>query len=912
VSDDSGEPAGRQTGARPAPKATGYDAFISYSQRADKAIAQALRSVIQTIGKPWWKVRSLNVFLDAASLSAAPGLWDSIAGKLDRSRYLILLASPEAAKSAWVDREVAHFLREGGQGISHLLIGLTGGELAWNAAGGDFAWDEATPLPPSLRGRFREEPLWVDLRPFRAEPARANKSDQAFLHAALDLAATVKDVEKADLYSDELRQQRRSLRVAYGAAGLVAVLGAGAAAGAWIAVQRAAEATRNFGIARETVDNVVTGIVQDLRDVQGVRVESVQKILTTTQGALDRLFEIAPDDPAVRASRAATLIEIGDTYVAKGDNAGALKVYSDSLALRRELAAGGSNPAEAVDLAVSLARVGYARLNKGELGAAAAALDESIAILRKVTAGAPGAADWQNELAWTVMKKGDVLSAGGDVSAAVALFEEAATIWRQGLPDRPRWRRNLAVLLVNMANARIVLADAAGAAAAFDEALALRRAIFADDRSSGAAEYLVAVTLVDIANFRTSGGDDTAARAAFVEGEAILRRLVETDRGNSDWSNSLATALLRRGILERGEGHSEEARDAFAEAERIYRRLADNDPEKVLWRQNLASVLNRLGYVKLAAGAYDEAVKVFREGAELWRKIVAESDGGGRARFELAGAQISLCEGLNKAEGLAAARPSCEEGLAAYRALVAGQPANRGWMFGLAKALEIYGVLTLAARDYGKAASTFAESSTLFERLVELDRSNVEWASWLAATYADSGDVAYAQEDYATALKRFEESLAIRRETVVRAPKKEWIRRNLAVNLERVAKTRRRLADTAGAVAAYREAVALREAFTEEGNVDRVLELAYARWNLQALLTDDEERVELINDVANALGLLDEDGKLNPDDRGLLRDAIAERDRILARLDGTTKDKPPADFSAGAASPAPDPGDSDD
>ena len=143
VAGGAGNTAGARTG--------GYDAFISYSQRGDKAIAQALRAVIQTIGKPWWQVRSLSVFLDAASLSAAPGLWESIAGKLDRSRYLILLASPEAAKSVWVDREVAHFLA--GAGAPRLLIGLTDGALAWDAAKGDFEVELPTELSPVFRVR---------------------------------------------------------------------------------------------------------------------------------------------------------------------------------------------------------------------------------------------------------------------------------------------------------------------------------------------------------------------------------------------------------------------------------------------------------------------------------------------------------------------------------------------------------------------------------------------------------------------------------------------------------------------------------------------------------------------------------------------------------------------------------------
>src|SRR5690606_32399050 len=118
-----------------------------------------------------------------------------------------LLASPEAAASKWVDREVAYFV--GRNGPDRLLIALTAGELSWDEAIGDFRPDAALPLPPFLHGRFREEPLWVDLRPFRRDPAAATKGNQAFLHAALDLAATIRGVEKADLYSDEVRRQRR-------------------------------------------------------------------------------------------------------------------------------------------------------------------------------------------------------------------------------------------------------------------------------------------------------------------------------------------------------------------------------------------------------------------------------------------------------------------------------------------------------------------------------------------------------------------------------------------------------------------------------------------------------------------------------------------------------------------------------
>ena len=82
-----------------------------------------------------------------------------------QSRFLILLASPEAAASPWVNKEVAYWLDH--KGADTLLIALTDGELAWDNAVGDFVWREGMPLPPVLTGRFATEPKWVDLRAYR-------------------------------------------------------------------------------------------------------------------------------------------------------------------------------------------------------------------------------------------------------------------------------------------------------------------------------------------------------------------------------------------------------------------------------------------------------------------------------------------------------------------------------------------------------------------------------------------------------------------------------------------------------------------------------------------------------------------------------------------------------------------------
>src|SRR5215468_7575774 len=138
-----------------------YDAFISYSHAKDKPIAAALQRAVQTLGKPWYKRRALRVFRDDTSLSATPHLWPTIEQALDESRYLILLASPEAAASHWVGKEVAYWLEA--RSADTLLIAITDGALIWDSAANDFAWDKSPPLPPALKGKFAAEPKWVDL-----------------------------------------------------------------------------------------------------------------------------------------------------------------------------------------------------------------------------------------------------------------------------------------------------------------------------------------------------------------------------------------------------------------------------------------------------------------------------------------------------------------------------------------------------------------------------------------------------------------------------------------------------------------------------------------------------------------------------------------------------------------------------
>lgn len=112
---------------------THFDAFISYRHDSrDIAIARRLQFVLEHYHIPS-KIRKLtgrkhmgHVFVDNSELSAGESLVKSINEALLNADYLIVICSPEAKASEWVNREITQFLET--HDHSHILAVLSDGE----------------------------------------------------------------------------------------------------------------------------------------------------------------------------------------------------------------------------------------------------------------------------------------------------------------------------------------------------------------------------------------------------------------------------------------------------------------------------------------------------------------------------------------------------------------------------------------------------------------------------------------------------------------------------------------------------------------------------------------------------------------------------------------------------------------
>ena len=219
--------------------ATRYNAFLSYSHAADGRLAPSLQTGLQQFTKPWYRFKALNVFRDQTNLSINPSLWSSITSALDQAEFFILLASPEAATSKWVTREVAHWNNK--ENAKPVLLVLTDGNLQWDSDRPGFNKEKSNALPEILLEAYREQPLFLDLR-WAKNSEQLSLSHPRFRDAIAKISATLHDKPVDELIGEEIRQHRRTRRLAWSAAALLATLTIFSAGTAWFANERRIEA----------------------------------------------------------------------------------------------------------------------------------------------------------------------------------------------------------------------------------------------------------------------------------------------------------------------------------------------------------------------------------------------------------------------------------------------------------------------------------------------------------------------------------------------------------------------------------------------------------------------------------------------------------------------------------------------
>jgi WD40 repeat protein len=227
----------------------GFGAFISYSGQEDRALITKLQNGIEKLAKRWYRPPITKVFVDKTSIAAGTRLWSRIEYGLTRSRWLILMASPEAAQSWWVDREVEWWLTH--RSLDNVIIVHTAGDLSWDRDAADFS-ATSTAIPPCLRGKFDDEPVWTTV-------LRSDRSPNVE-GAVLSIASAVRQTPIHELSSQAYREHRRTLRWAGSAIGTLSLLLVAALVLSIVAVvqKRHADAQARIALSRQLASTSTT------------------------------------------------------------------------------------------------------------------------------------------------------------------------------------------------------------------------------------------------------------------------------------------------------------------------------------------------------------------------------------------------------------------------------------------------------------------------------------------------------------------------------------------------------------------------------------------------------------------------------------------------------------------------------
>lgn len=582
----------------PSPQdAPAFCAFISYSH-ADEGHATWLQSALER-----WKVprrlvgvegrfgtipeRLGKVFRDRDELPSASSLSDEIQAALAASETLVVICSPAAARSRWVNEEIRSFKALGK--AQRVLALIVDGE-PWASDRADQSDEEC--FPEALRyavddagelTRERTELVAADLRP--------GKDGR---HAALlKLVAGILGVGFDTLRQREAqRRQRRLLAVT-----AAAVVGMGItsflAASAWFARieadEQRAQAEANFDLARDAVDRYLTRVADNPElKTSGLTTLRRQLLETAREFYQDFASRQAGQDITVELAHAhhrlANISRVmGDLDVAETE----IRLAIDTSG--RLLAADPDNTLHAFNLANMTSELGLVLADQGKSKAGAVYAD---ALARME------ALDLWNS---------DDLSRR---SALASLLDNYGQwIERQGRPDEAEKR--------------------------MQEALRLRQGLVLADPDNLEYPGLVVYSAINLSALygrtgQLEAGRDTA-RLGVEQGEALLERQPQGPEARI----GLSAAYENLGGIEMLLEDFDASAAAYDRSREIKESLTMDHPAVLDYRLKLAGTYTNLGELESRQANHDAALPWYARSTELLGWILDRSPDMALARYYL-------------------------------------------------------------------------------------------------------------------------------------------------------------------------------------------------------------------------------------------------------------------------------------
>lgn len=593
-----------------------YRAFLSYSH-ADRPWADWLHSSLETYRVPSRLVgtetargtipRRLNpVFRDREELASATDLGAEIVEALRRSENLIVICSPAAAASRWVNEEVLAYKRLGrGERIFCLVVDGEPGASAVPGREADECFCPALRFALGADGRLsneRAEPLAADARPGRDGKA----------HARLKLIAGILGVGYDSLVRREAHRRRRRMLVVTAAS----LLGMAVATGLAITAYVARDEARQRQAQTEEALNFMLGDLHEKLEATG-RLDLMSAV---TDRAMALFAASKPgsltDVELTQESRA--LVQIGQIRLQEARYGPAMDAFRRAEQRSAELAARHPHDGRFLydraqaeywigyvywqqrrlsdantwltryrDSALALLKIDPANrdwqlettygehnlavlaLDRGDLETAQHGFEAELAAKQKLVRHQPADIELASQVADTVSWLGTVAERKGDLAGAVRFFTTQAgqlDVLRVKHPEDVRWLIAWCDAKQHQSEALRIIGQVAGAKASIDAAVTALETLVGKDPANRDWQIELAASLVRKAYVEMATNDPSAADAASSRAIKVLEAMPanvggHVDRSQYSWANR---AWKLRAVVALQGGRSRAASDAAA------------------------------------------------------------------------------------------------------------------------------------------------------------------------------------------------------------------------------------------------------------------------------------------------------------------------------------------------------------
>jgi tetratricopeptide (TPR) repeat protein len=295
----------------------------------------------------------------------------------------------------------------------------------------------------------------------------------------------------------------------------------------------------------------------------------------------------------------ASHIWVGDGQVARGDLAGALQSYRDSLRIADRLAQSDPGNTEwQRGLSLSYDRIGEVQAAQGDLAAALKSYRDSLAISDRLAKSDPGNTQRQNDLSVSHNKVGDVQVTQGDLAGALKSYRADLAIaahLAKSDPGNAGWQRDLSVSYNKIGNVQLAQGDLAGALTSYRDSLAIRARLAKSDPGNAGSRRDLSVSYQKIGNVQVAQGDLAGALTSYRDSLAIADRLAQSDPDNTEWQRDLSVSCNKVGDVQVAQGDLTGALNFYRDSLAIRERLAKSDPGNAGWRRDLSVSYEKVG-----------------------------------------------------------------------------------------------------------------------------------------------------------------------------------------------------------------------------------------------------------------------------------------------------------------------------